>query len=608
EARQLQSVTSNLIDESRSQFTKLTELFKNLLKDTSIGVRASSDDICDWENFSTSKLSFEDAVKIAPKLQHISVLNSDLLVKNLTALKTSLASLSSHVNEAEQHDAVAETNAKEANKCAEEAAKSSEEAKQIAVEAVRNTIEKKREELCAAGVKLTSLSAKSDDLKKRGEFLRRNVTALGAKAEEDKKRASEAALGCKKAAEVEKEAMSTSLVAITDNVKQGSEELINRCTSNFENVVRAEALFRNATNGVRAEMGTSDEKQKEVDAALGTKKSELHKVMTKFSNAFKNTSVIPTPTNDSVCRLTVANFSGLTFESAVLIAAGLEGVGGIVVDDAEKRVDEYSDVVARVAKSVDGANVHGGRVGRDAENMSKTTDDTDKRARVALNGALNRQRKSLCESMTQLEEVDRNTVALAERASDIKGDVVVHRDRAAVAAHSAEEAATRAAAADAYASQAANEYLESIEAAKDARLVANRIAKTAARSLKTNADHMQRIGASFSNTVKMVSGEACNVSVSVCGGEIECTVTQDLDKSLKEIRDLSALANVTNATRLFAQLVSSGEKATELLMEASKHANATESAARAAVAAAEGAKCAPIYTQMLRMLGNLFRR
>ncbi|CCD20923.1 hypothetical protein ERJ75_001207000 [Trypanosoma vivax] len=608
EAKQLQSVTSNLIEESRSQFTKLTELFKNLLKDTTTGIRASSGNICNWKEFSLSYVSYEDAVKIAQKLHHISVPNNDSLVKNLTALKTSLASLSSHVSEAEQHDAVAETKASEVNKSAEEAAKSSEEAQQIAIEAVRNTIEKKREELCAAGTELRSLSAKSDDLKKRGEFLHSNVTVLVAKAAEDKKRASEAALTCRKAAEVAKEAMRTSLVAITDNVKQDSEELINRCTLNFESVERAEELFRNATNGVRAEMGTSDEKQKEVHAVLATKKSELHKVMTKFSNAFKNTSVIPTPTNDSICRLTVANFSGLTFESAVLIAAGLEGVGGIVVDVAKKRVREYADVVAQVTKSVDAANVHGGRVGSDAENMSKTTDDTDRRARVALNEALNRQRKSLCESMTQLEEVDRNTVALADRASDIKGYVVVHRDRAAAAAHSAEEAATRAAAADAYASQASKEYLESIEAAKDARLVANRIAKTAARSLKANALHMQRVGASFSNTVKMVSGDACNVSVSVCGGEIECTVTRDLDKSLKEIQGLAALANVTNATRLFAQLVSSGEKATELLMEASKHANATEAAARAAVAAAEGARCAPVYTQMLRMLSNLFRK
>ncbi|CCD20993.1 hypothetical protein, conserved in T. vivax, partial [Trypanosoma vivax Y486] len=318
EAKQLQSVTSNLIEESRSQFTKQAELFKKLLKDTTTGIRASSDNICDWKDFSTSKLSFEDAVKIAPELHHISVPNNDSLVKNLVALKTSVDTLASHVSEAEQHNVVAETNASKVNKSAVQAAKSSEEAKRIAVEAVRNAIEKKREELCTVGVKLTSLSAKSHSLKQRGRVLRRNITVLVAKAEEDKKRASEAALTCKKAAEVEKEVMGTSLVAVADNVKQDSEELINRCTLNFENVVRAEALFQNATNGVRAEMGTSDEKQKEVDAALATKKSELHKVMTKFSNAFKNALVIPTPTNDSVCRLTVANFSGLTFESAVL--------------------------------------------------------------------------------------------------------------------------------------------------------------------------------------------------------------------------------------------------------------------------------------------------
>ncbi|CCD21534.1 hypothetical protein, conserved in T. vivax, partial [Trypanosoma vivax Y486] len=351
EAEQSLLAIGGLREKSEKQLAEQIEIFTRLLEGSTKKFHASSDNICGWEDFFTSNISFEDAVKIAPTLRDISVFINDSLVKNLTVLKMSIDSLASHVNAAEQHNAVAETNAKEVNKSAEQAAKSSEEAKRIAVDAVRNTIEKKREELCAAGTELISLSAKSDDLKKRGKVLSSNVTALVAKAEEDKKRASEAALACKKAAEVAKEAMRTSLVAITDNVELDSEELISRCTLNFENVERAEALFQNATNGVRAEMETSDEKQKEVDAVLATKESELHKVMTNFSNAFKNALVIPTPTDDSICRLTVANFSGLTFENAVLIAPGLEGVGGIVVDEAKKRVDEYSDVVAQVTKS-----------------------------------------------------------------------------------------------------------------------------------------------------------------------------------------------------------------------------------------------------------------
>ncbi|KAH8616198.1 hypothetical protein ERJ75_000503100 [Trypanosoma vivax] len=128
--------------------------------------------------------------------------------------------------------------------------------------------------------------------------------------------------------------------------------------------------------------------------------------------------------------------------------------------------------------------------------------------------------------------------------------------------------------------------------------------KNAAASLLANEEHIRRINDKFTFAVVAVSSRNCGTETDVCSVTVVCNVTSSLEESLREIQNLTALMNITVEKEALTRLSLSEKSVKELVQETSRRANATEAAAAAALNAAEGSECTPLYLQLLHVVDN----
>ncbi|CCD19041.1 hypothetical protein, conserved in T. vivax, (fragment), partial [Trypanosoma vivax Y486] len=377
------------------------------------------------------------------------------------------------------------------------------------------------------------------------------------------------------------------------------------CTKAFVNVINEDAAIQRVLSDTNAMKAHVEQMHGDVNTSLAAGKSQLEQMKKSFTalSEFTNGNHLASvhgeyfPAN--------INVSELTLEDAAKIYSALHGIPAFDASHIEASLTSFENIVSDISSNLSVAAKRHEEAEANAERAETRAKEVEKETRVVLKKALGRQRARLCDAVKRITEINNKTSTLQKEASAVKENVAAQLKRASAAIQRARDAVTRAVAAEPHAAEATAQYQLTGEAARNTRIEAKSVVKNAAASLQANEEHIKRINDKFTFAVVAVSSQQCKHEFNVCKSVVVCNVTSGLEKSLRDIRNLTALMNITVEKEALTRLSLGEKNVKQLMQETSRRADEAEAAAAAALNAAEDSKCTPLYLQLLRAMDNL---
>ncbi|CCD17970.1 hypothetical protein, conserved in T. vivax [Trypanosoma vivax Y486] len=377
--------------------------------------------------------------------------------------------------------------------------------------------------------------------------------------------------------------------SVPNDLKSAGQELINKAESSREDLKKV---------------------QQELKAALENKRIQLETVRKNFSDALtraENGLVH----NDNACNASNFVSPSVTVYVADDVFTQLLAVKFSVDSPHDVGLPEHCDgelkPLHKLVKSICGrfnaARNNTFQALQQAIVAEEKAKEAYRMARDIFKKELEKQKTNLCDTVKQLTEISGTMEMLQKDVGITRESAGAHWRRAVVASQVAEEAATRAVAAEPHASEAATHYQMTSEAVWAVRIDANRLGKNATFSLRNNRERIRRINSIFTAAIKAISNQQCKTEDDVCKSALDCNVTLGLE-SLHRIQNLTVLMNVTDEKEKLKRLVLAEKNVKELMRDVSRRASAAEAAAAAALKAAEGSECTPLYLQLLHVVDN----
>ncbi|CCD18371.1 hypothetical protein, conserved in T. vivax [Trypanosoma vivax Y486] len=238
------------------------------------------------------------------------------------------------------------------------------------------------------------------------------------------------------------------------------------------------------------------------------------------------------------------------------------------------------------------------------KNATKYAAESGRRAREALKEVLEKQRSELCDVMTRLGEINRNTSLLMHQVQNEEENSIVERLRAERSSEAAREAADRSASASVYASEAVKMHKETGEAVRGTRRGTRILVRSGKTALSINEKQIHKINGTLVSAFLNITKKENRIALVPCDTQFEFNVTEDLTGALRAIERLASLTNASSALATLNALQQSGKQVVHLARQAKESADAAEQASKAAQKAAEDSKCTPLYLQLFHVLGH----
>ncbi|KAG8339583.1 hypothetical protein ERJ75_001581100 [Trypanosoma vivax] len=158
-----------------------------------------------------------------------------------------------------------------------------------------------------------------------------------------------------------------------------------------------------------------------------------------------------------------------SFENALLIASRVPNVVIADISDVVKASNSLGLLAQETEDILNAAQTHASLCGLATKLTKETADRAENYTLKALKEVLKKQRSELCDVVTQLVEINRNTSLLMQQAQNAEENATAERLRAERSSEAAREAADRSASASVYASEAVKKRKETGEAVRGTR-------------------------------------------------------------------------------------------------------------------------------------------
>ncbi|CCD21768.1 hypothetical protein, conserved in T. vivax [Trypanosoma vivax Y486] len=606
EQKEVEKVRSELgaaRDEKKSRLEAISKNFSDALEHAKNDF-AHDANVCGESDFVAPNVSIYVAEAVFAQLMAVNFsadsTNGDKLLERCTQ---KVKAMREFVKEIALHSNATRDNASQALQNAIVAESKSKEVEKNAIDVVKGEINKKRNEICAAGGNMIALFGKVAELERQLENHYKNLSAVGELSKETMNRALVVVQNCTAATTIAMEAVIT--VLKTTNETGHVVDANSSCAKAFVNVTNEDGVIRRVLSNTETTKAHVEQMHGGVNTSLAVGKSQLEQMKGNFTALSEFTNDGHLASAGSACSLADINVSELTLENATKIYLKLSDFATFNASRIEASLTLFGNVVSGISSNLDIAVKHHKGAAGNAKHAEIKAKEVEKETRAVLNKALEKQRKKLCGTIKQLTEINGNTTVLQKEASLVRESANAHWKRAVTAGLDAEEAAARAVAAEPHAFEATLRYQMTSDTARNTRIDAGRVIKNATFSLHSNKERIRKINSKFAATIRAISSQQCEYKVDVCKSAVVCNVTSDLEKSLRDIRNLTALMNITVEKEALTRLSLSEKNVKELMQETSRRANATEAAAAAALNAAEDSKCTPLYLQLLHVVDNL---
>ncbi|CCD19894.1 hypothetical protein, conserved in T. vivax [Trypanosoma vivax Y486] len=588
-------------DEKKSHLETISKNFSSAL--TSAQSSKNIYNMCNVSSFSTPNVSIYAAEDVFAQLVAVNFsadsTSDDKLLGNCAQKVETLSRL---VKEIGVYSSAAIHNASKALQHADAAVQSAKEAEKIAIDVVKSEINKKWSEIRAAKGNMTALSGKVAELEKQRDHLYKNLSAVAELSNKTMNEALVAVRNCTAAAAIATKAMTT--VLKTTNETDRVVDANSSCAKAYANVTNEDAAVQRVLSDTEATKAHVEQMHGDVNTSLAVGKSQLDQMKGNFTALSEFTNDGHFASFDSEYFPADINVLKLSLENATKIYTKLRSFPTFNASRIEASLTSFGNVVAGISSNMTIAVAHQKGAADNVTLAETRAKEVEKETRAVLKKALEKQRARLYDTVKQLTEINNKTTALQKEGIAVREGVAAQLKRASAANQRAEDAVTRAVAAEPHAAEATAQYQLTGEAFRSARIEAKHLVKNAAASLRANEEHIKKINANFTYAVKAVSSHHCKTEINVCKSAVACNVTSGLEESLREIQSLTALMNITLEEEALTRLLLSDKNVKELMQETSRRASATEAAAAAALKAAEGSKCTPLYLQLLRAVDN----
>ncbi|KAH8612749.1 hypothetical protein ERJ75_000859000 [Trypanosoma vivax] len=605
EQKEVEKVRSELgaaRDEKKSRLEAISKNFSDALEHAKNDF-AHDANVCGESDFVAPNVSIYVAEAVFAQLMAVNFsadsTNGDKLLERCTQ---KVKAMREFVKEIALHSNATRDNASQALQNAIVAESKSKEVEKNAIDVVKGEINKKRNEICAAEGNMIALSGKVGELERQLENHYKNLSALGELSKETMNRALVVVQNCTAAAAIAMEAVIT-VLGTTDETGHVV-DANSSCEKAFVNVTNEDGAVQRVLSDTKTTKAHVEQMHGVVNTSLAVGKSQLEQMKGNFTALSEFTNSGHFASVNSPCS-PVTTGPKLSLRNATEIYTKLRNFPTFNASRIEESLTSFGNVVSGISSNLDIAVKHHKGAAGNAKHAETKAKEVEKETRAVLEKALEKQRKKLCGTVKQLTEINGNTTVLQKEASLVRESANVHWKRAVTAGLDAEEAAARAVAAEPHAFEATSRYQMTSDTARNTRIDAGRVIKNATFSLHSNKERIRKINSKFAATIRAISSQQCEYKVDVCKSAVVCNVTSDLEKSLRDIRNLTALMNITVEKEALTRLSLSEKNVKELMQETSRRANATEAAAAAALNAAEDSKCTPLYLQLLHVVDNL---
>ncbi|CCD21301.1 hypothetical protein, conserved in T. vivax, partial [Trypanosoma vivax Y486] len=476
--------------------------------------------VCDASNFVAPNVSIYAAEDVFAQLVAVNFsadsANNDKLLGNCTQKVEALGRL---VEEIGVYSSATRDNASKALQHADAAVQSAKEAEKIAIDVVKSEINKKWSEIRAAKGNMTALSGKVAELVKQQGHLYKNLSAVAELSNKTMNKALVAVRNCTAAAAIAMEATTT--VLKTTNETGHVANANNSCAKAYANVINEDGAVQRVLSDTEATKAHVGQVHRDVNTSLAVGKSQLDQMKRNFTALSEFTNGGYFASFDSARFPADTTVPELTLENATKIYTKLRSITAFNASRIEESLTSFRNVVAGISSNLTIAVGHQ-KGAADNVTLAETRAKEVEETRAVLKEALEKQRARLCDTVKQLTEINNKTTALQKEAIAVRESEAAQLKRASAANQRAEDAVTRAVAAEPHAAEATAQYQLTGESFRNARIEAKHLVKNAAASLQANEEHIKKINNNFTYAVKAVSSHHCETEINVYKSAVTC--------------------------------------------------------------------------------------
>ncbi|KAG8345519.1 hypothetical protein TRVL_03655 [Trypanosoma vivax] len=602
--QQQHSEVQNSLQKDSDRLLWLANNFTSAISATNKVVESAFDStgVCDGKAFIVPNMTFYSAAEIVEKLNGIGPDNFvDNGKKCFEESQNGVNSLRSLIGQVNSNCSEAQEVAAEVARSIVSAEQKTRENQRIALQTVLKEMEERKEMLCSTQTQLSKFSSQSMLVSQRRIELQLNISGTTLKL-------TNAVIGVSK--EVAKCTKNTGITVKANHISPAAPQIVSKmqivntsCATAFEKVVAENGQALEETELGERLLKESMQAQRNVEALLERKSQQHKEARDAFSSLLKwddnQVSGLPREMCDGL-NLT----QHVTFENMEQAAKKLRSISVVDLAKVKQNIEALNSLVLQAEDNITEASKRAVDCEEGARKASRDAEETEKQAQAVLKEVLEKQRSELCDVMTRLGEINRNTSLLMQQAQNAVENATAERLRAEWSSEAAREAADRSASATVYASEAVKMRKETGEAVRATRRGTRILVRSGMTVLSMNEKQIHKINGTLASAFHNVTKEKSRTPLIPCDTQFEFNVTEDLTGALGATERLASLTNTSYALAALNALQQSGRQVVRLARQAKESADAAEQASKAAQKAAEDSKCTPLYLQLFHVLGH----
>ncbi|CCD19614.1 hypothetical protein, conserved in T. vivax, partial [Trypanosoma vivax Y486] len=258
---------------------------------------------------------------------------------------------------------------------------------------------------------------------------------------------------------------------------------------------------------------------------LDGKEKELSSAMAQFSSLIHDTADSRAFSIQNMCNTYEFSQHVKSFENALLIASRVPNVVIADISDVVKTSNSIGLLAQETEDILNAGQTHASLCGQAAKLAKERADRAENHARKALKELLEKQRSELCDVMTRLGEINRNTSLLMQQAQNAEENATAERLRAEWSSEAAREAADRSASATVYASEAVKKRKETGEAVWATRRGTRILVRSGMTVLSMNEKQIHKINGTLASAFLNITKEKSRTPLIPCDTQFEFNVT-----------------------------------------------------------------------------------
>ncbi|KAH8619418.1 hypothetical protein ERJ75_000168100 [Trypanosoma vivax] len=440
----------------------------------------------------TSDMTADKAAEVIERLARSRLANgTEELSLHLQRCEKEVIGLKSLIAQVDSNCSGAQEIAAEVDRTVDEAEEQSKEIQQIAVQTVVSELKGRWDALCALLADLQVLTLELESLKGRDSKVVRTISELRGTVDTYAVAASKTEMKCEGiAAAVRKAVVFRPDAAHEAKMSLGA---YGRCATSSESVRRESSKALVAAHSTEELHVKVHDLQKTTEEQRATKHKELVEAKAALVSLLIGAFGAHSPPEPDACE--TFNFSkhAMSFANAQGVSEKLRNISVAGLAEVEQNVKALDLLVTQEEDGVAEVNRSAVVSEAGATNAAEAAEETEQQARKALKEVLEKQRSELCDVVTKLVEINRNTSSLMQQARSEEENAIAERLRAERSSEAAHEAADVSASASVYVSEAVRKHKETGEAVRATRKATRSLVRSGKAALSMNEKRIKTI-------------------------------------------------------------------------------------------------------------------